>query len=64
MTKAHKRHYGKQKTMCWAKLDPSPFFLFRMGDLDPWMDELYLHKLWSQKGEQVVIKLIRDKRSG
>ncbi|KAI8328835.1 hypothetical protein BC941DRAFT_363378 [Chlamydoabsidia padenii] len=35
-----------------------------MGDLAPWMDEVYLQKLWSSHGEQVVIKLIRDKRSG
>ncbi|ORZ22162.1 hypothetical protein BCR42DRAFT_458946 [Absidia repens] len=35
-----------------------------MGDLDSWMDEQYLQQLWSSKGENVVVKLIRDKRSG
>ncbi|KAI8341727.1 hypothetical protein BC941DRAFT_345782 [Chlamydoabsidia padenii] len=35
-----------------------------MGDLDTWMDEQYLQQLWSTKGENVLIKLIRDKRTG
>lgn len=34
-----------------------------MGDLDPWMDEIYIKKVWLSLGESVVVKLIRDKRT-
>lgn len=36
----------------------------RMGDLEPWMDESFLKQLWNSYGEPVIIKLIRDKRTG
>lgn len=35
-----------------------------MGDLDPWMDERFIRELWLSMGENVVVKLIRDKRTG
>ncbi|KAI8097149.1 uncharacterized protein BX664DRAFT_364187 [Halteromyces radiatus] len=35
-----------------------------MGDLEPWMDEQFIRQLWISKGENVVVKLIRDKRNG
>jgi hypothetical protein len=35
----------------------------RMGDLDPWMDETFIKKLWLSYGENVIVKLIRDKRT-
>ncbi|KAI8970860.1 hypothetical protein BDB01DRAFT_528447 [Pilobolus umbonatus] len=35
-----------------------------MGDLDPWMDENFIRQLWLSLGENVVVKLIRDKRTG
>ncbi|CAO3621468.1 unnamed protein product [Cunninghamella echinulata] len=35
-----------------------------MGDLEPWMDEHFLRQLWTSMGENVVVKLIRDKRTG
>lgn len=35
-----------------------------MGDLEPWMDESFLKQLWSSYGESVIIKLMRDKRTG
>ncbi|KAI7892040.1 uncharacterized protein EV154DRAFT_506124 [Mucor mucedo] len=34
-----------------------------MGDLDPWMDELFIKNVWLLLGESVVVKLIRDKRT-
>ncbi|KAI8991676.1 hypothetical protein BDF20DRAFT_845787 [Mycotypha africana] len=34
-----------------------------MGDLDHWMDEDYLRQLWHVFGENVAVKLIRDKRT-
>lgn len=37
--------------------------LYRMGDLDPWMDETFLKQLWLSYGENVIVKLIRDKRT-
>ncbi|KAI9258792.1 hypothetical protein BDA99DRAFT_101452 [Phascolomyces articulosus] len=35
-----------------------------MGDLEPWMDENYIRQVWLTLGESVVVKLIRDKRTG
>lgn len=35
----------------------------RMGDLDPWMDETFIKQLWLSYGENVIVKLIRDKRT-
>lgn len=35
-----------------------------MGDLDPWMDENFIRQVWFLFGETVVVKLIRDKRTG
>ncbi|CAO3646786.1 unnamed protein product [Mucor hiemalis] len=34
-----------------------------MGDLNPWMDEAFIKQVWSLLGENVVVKLIRDKRT-
>lgn len=35
-----------------------------MGDLDPWMDEVFLKQLWFSMGENVAVKLIRNKKTG
>lgn len=35
-----------------------------MGDLDPWMDENFIKRTWGHFGEQVEVKMIRDKFSG
>ncbi|EPB81667.1 hypothetical protein HMPREF1544_11612 [Mucor circinelloides 1006PhL] len=32
-----------------------------MGDLEPWMDEMYLQKLWLSLNVSVMVKVIRDK---
>ncbi|KAI9024425.1 hypothetical protein CLU79DRAFT_747123 [Phycomyces nitens] len=34
-----------------------------MGNLEAWMDERYLQDLWASIGENVVVKLMRDKRT-
>lgn len=34
-----------------------------MGDLEPWMSEEYLHSMWNSIGENVQIKLVRNKYS-
>jgi hypothetical protein len=36
----------------------------RMGELEPWIDENFVRNLWFQIGEQVSVKMIRDKFSG
>jgi hypothetical protein len=36
----------------------------RMGELEPWMDETFIRQVWYNLGEQVVVKLIRDKVTG
>ncbi|RMZ85648.1 hypothetical protein DV737_g613, partial [Chaetothyriales sp. CBS 132003] len=43
---------GEQKTTLW------------MGELEPWIDENFVRNLWFQIGEQVSVKMIRDKFSG
>lgn len=43
---------GDQKTTLW------------MGELEPWIDENFVRNLWFQMGEQVNVKMIRDKFSG
>ncbi|KAL2214880.1 mRNA binding post-transcriptional regulator [Thermoascus aurantiacus ATCC 26904] len=35
-----------------------------MGELEPWMDENFIRNLWFQMGEQVNVKMIRDKFTG
>jgi hypothetical protein len=38
--------------------------VLRMGELEPWIDENFVRNLWFQMGEQVSVKMIRDKFSG
>jgi hypothetical protein len=35
-----------------------------MGELDQWMDENWIRGAWYGVGEQVSVKLIRDKFTG
>ncbi|KAJ3188591.1 hypothetical protein HDU85_004305 [Gaertneriomyces sp. JEL0708] len=43
---------GDQKNTLW------------MGDLEPWMDENYVRQLWMSLGENVNVKMIRDRLTG
>lgn len=36
----------------------------RMGELEPWIDENFVRSVWLGYGEQVNVKMIRDKFSG
>lgn len=36
----------------------------RMGELEPWIDENFVRSVWFGLGEQVNVKMIRDKFSG
>ena len=36
----------------------------RMGELEPWVDENFVRSIWYNMGEQVNVKMIRDKFSG
>ena len=36
----------------------------RMGELEPWIDENFVRSVWYNLGEQVNVKMIRDKFSG
>ena len=36
----------------------------RMGELEPWIDENFVRNVWFQLGENVNVKMIRDKFSG
>lgn len=38
--------------------------LRRMGELEPWIDENFVRSIWYNMGEQVNVKMIRDKFSG
>jgi len=35
-----------------------------MGELEPWVDETYVRNIWFSMGEQVNVKMIRDKFTG
>jgi len=35
-----------------------------MGELEPWIDENFVRNVWFQLGENVNVKMIRDKFSG
>jgi hypothetical protein len=35
-----------------------------MGELEPWIDENFIRSLWFGLGEQVNVKMIRDKFTG
>lgn len=35
-----------------------------MGELEPWIDENFVRSVWYGLGEQVNVKMIRDKFSG
>jgi hypothetical protein len=35
-----------------------------MGDLEHWMDEVFLRQVWQYVGEEVVVKVIRNKKTG
>lgn len=35
-----------------------------MGELEPWIDENFIRSIWFGMGEQVNVKMIRDKFSG
>ena len=43
---------GDAKTTLW------------MGELEPWIDENFVRSVWFGMGEQVNVKMIRDKFSG
>ena len=36
----------------------------RMGELEPWIDENFVRSVWYGLGENVNVKMIRDKFSG
>lgn len=49
-----------QLQLCW-----NPLNIFRMGELEPWMDENFVKGVFlSAAGETVNVKVIRDKNSG
>ena len=35
-----------------------------MGELEPWIDENFVRSIWYNMGENVNVKMIRDKFSG
>ncbi|PIA18024.1 hypothetical protein COEREDRAFT_79973 [Coemansia reversa NRRL 1564] len=35
-----------------------------MGDIESWMDESYIRRIWAHMGEMVVVKMIRDRLTG
>ncbi|KAJ3412948.1 hypothetical protein HDV05_008736, partial [Chytridiales sp. JEL 0842] len=46
-----------------SPVDPSKTSLW-MGELEPWMDENYIKQLWYSLGENVQVKMIRDRVTG
>ena len=50
--------------MCAVFLAPCQLTTKRMGELEPWIDENFIRTLWFGMGEQVNVKMIRDKFTG
>jgi hypothetical protein len=55
----------------WSRLlpeitveNPTNDTFLRMGELEPWIDENFVRSVWFGMGEQVNVKMIRDKFSG
>ena len=60
---------GKCSQPTAARYAPSPGsalidYVYRMGELEPWIDENFVRSVWFNMGEQVNVKMIRDKFSG
>jgi hypothetical protein len=55
--------FGKPRTF-FAFLSLSLISAFRMGELEPWVDESHVRTIWYNMGEQVNVKMIRDKFTG
>jgi len=64
---SQKLHYGMRE---WAEVKPiivgekQMLICNRMGELEPWIDENFVRSVWFGMGEQVNVKMIRDKFSG
>jgi hypothetical protein len=52
------------KTTLWYYIMGSNIDACRMGELEPWVDESYVRNIWYGMGEQVNVKMIRDKFTG
>lgn len=68
-TAAPVQQVGDGKTTLWyvsmcCPCEPVSNNSYRMGELEPWIDENFVRNLWFQMGEQVNVKMIRDKFSG
>ncbi len=48
------------KHLLWEHL----LIVSRTGELEPWIDENFIRSVWFGMGEQVNVKMIRDKFSG
>ena len=46
------------------RINDADVMLVRMGELEPWIDENFVRSVWFNMGEQVNVKMIRDKFSG
>ncbi|KAJ1727203.1 hypothetical protein LPJ61_004699 [Coemansia biformis] len=47
-----------------AGLAPGPAVQLWMGDVEPWMDDECIRRIWACLGEQVAVKTIRDRLTG
>lgn len=60
MTKAQESYKASHSDAIGAVADET----YRMGELEPWIDENFVRTVWYNMGEQVNVKMIRDKFSG
>jgi hypothetical protein len=61
------RFWASFNTYWIMRLHPVDHLLthsFRMGELEPWIDENFIRSVWFGMGENVNVKMIRDKFSG
>ncbi|KAJ2793137.1 hypothetical protein H4R20_006632, partial [Coemansia guatemalensis] len=56
-------HYQVHPQQALGSAGEAPVQLW-MGDIEPWMDESYIRRIWAHMGEMVVVKMIRDRLTG
>lgn len=60
----HEQTIGGNAFLAALNIDTHNRNTLWMGDLEAWMDENFVRQIWLGLGEQVVVKMIRDKFTG
>ncbi|KAI8817849.1 uncharacterized protein EV422DRAFT_622327 [Fimicolochytrium jonesii] len=55
---------AQQQQLAYGSVPDAQKTTLWMGDLEGWMEENYIRQLWASMGENVNVKMIRDKLTG